>query len=1780
MFRAVFVIIFIFLAQLFSQTAIAPVTGDGSSGNPYQIATLENLYWVATDTLNWDKNYTQTADINASETVNWFNGTGWSPIGNSSIGFTGSYNGMNHMIEGLFINRPTTNNVGLFGALSSPTSIVSNIILKNTKVTGSCYVGSLAGSASGDMYEKINISRCSSVGCIINGYFCTGGLIGNIGSTAIVESYATGNVSGNHQYTGGLIGFAGGPATISYCYSLCNVEGVYTPGGLAGFVGWAVVSDCYSTGSVTGQNSAGGLVGDLDPSEYMGAIINKSFSTGRVKALYAGGLIGYLSQISFMVSGWWDKESSGTTTSWGGTGKTTAEMKSVSTFSGLDFTTIWNIDPALNAGYPYLRWQTFPNEPIVAVKDVIDINSNYATAVGQMSYLGNSAVTQHGFCWNTSGYPTINDYKTEDGPIYSAADFESEITGLQSNSTYYLRAYAVNSYGISYSGQLKFTTISINGIVPEGSGTESDPYRIANLENLYWLTTGTANWDKYYIQTADIDASSTAGWFEGAGWIPIGNSTVKFTGSYDGQKHVINGLYVNRGADVGFFGYTSEAIIKNLGLSDININGSTVAGGLVGVSDTQTEISVCYTTGSVHGGGYVGGLIGINRNSSIYECFSTCGVFADGGGSSNTGVGGFAGVNAGQINNCFSFGNIEDSSYFVDPNQDHWYMETHVTAGFTGWNYSGQIDNCYSIGRMIGRVSVAGFAVGGIVNNCFWEIESSEIASSKGGTGKTTAEMKMMQTYFNSGWDFIEETNNGTEDIWGINEVSGDNDGYPFLSWQNFTHNIVHPIISAVSVSEISPNGAQIDWELNYLGNSVIDNYGVCWNTTGNPVVGDLNFTDEGPLTTIGCYTSKINVLSAGTDYYARAYLRSSDSIHYSEQVAFKTFQNTISEPAGSGTESDPYRIASMDNLYWVIENPVKWSSHFIQIADIDAGVTINWDYGKGWISIGNNTSPFNGKYNGQDFIIKNLHINRSDEMYIGFFGYTSGSDISNIGIVNAEIISDWKSGVLIGASSNNSIISHCFTSGNIYCNASAGGLVGENYSSQISNCHSSVNIIDPSGRGYYLGGLIGQNQNSNVTGCYATGSVLGGTGTDNSGGFIGINNGSTVSSCYSTGCVTGDVQTGGFVGANVSSSNITNSYSIGNVTGYEKTGGFCGLNNSVIEKCYSIGCVIGNVTTGGFNASNSGTITNSFWDTQTSGLMYSAGGTGKTTVLMKSQATFTTSGWDFIGESTNGTADLWDIGEQYSYGYPFLSYQIFGADPIVITQSVKDINSTYATIDCKINYPGDNGITQYGVCWNTTGNPDIFDNKTELGASVSCGNYISETAGLSVGTLYYVRAYAEYQEGVAYGNIIIFSTLEHNITAPSGTGTVDAPYIVESLDNLYWITVNSGKWSSYYIQTCDIDASETAEWYDGQGWMPIGNYKLPFKGAYDGLGHVINGLVINIPTGMYIGLFGSTNLAQISNLGLTNVNVTGDMGIGSMVGDNIRTNFMNCYSTGTITGSYGVGGLIGFDEDSWIDCCFTKISVTGDHYVGGLIGETSSTEINNCYSLSSIISNDYTDEISGGLIGESISGNIHKSYFAGTMQTTYYDGAIIGYNSYTTLSGCFWDIETTGTTDGVGNQNPDPAGCLGKTTAEMKTGTTYTAAGWDFVKETANGTEDYWNIDTNNNEGYPYLSWENYTGIEEDENNLPVSTNLYQNYPNPFNPETTIKYSLSSDAKVKLVVYDITGREVTELVNMKQIKGWHEAQFNAERLTSGMYFYRLSVDNKVVASKKMMMLK
>ena len=193
-----------------------------------------------------------------------------------------------------------------------------------------------------------------------------------------------------------------------------------------------------------------------------------------------------------------------------------------------------------------------------------------------------------------------------------------------------------NSYAVTLTtGSVSVThTLSITdvneapvAVAPSGAGTEADPYLIANMNNLYWLSQTSSVWSKHFLQTADINASGTSLLDSGAGIATIGGSTI-FSGTYDGGGRLIDGLTINRLSTdaVGMFGQTSNAVIKNLGLKNVNVKGKKSVGGLVGRAYSST-ITGCYVTGSVTSTGWmVGGIVGQSYGSTVSNCYNTANV--------------------------------------------------------------------------------------------------------------------------------------------------------------------------------------------------------------------------------------------------------------------------------------------------------------------------------------------------------------------------------------------------------------------------------------------------------------------------------------------------------------------------------------------------------------------------------------------------------------------------------------------------------------------------------------------------------------------------------------------------------------------------------------------------------------------------------------------------------------------------------------------------------------------------------------------------------------------------------------------------------------------------------------------------------------------------------------------------------------------------------------------------------------------------------------------------
>ncbi len=324
----------------------------------------------------------------------------------------------------------------------------------------------------------------------------------------------------------------------------------------------------------------------------------------------------------------------------------------------------------------------------------------------------------------------------------------------------------------------------------------------------------------------------------------------------------------------------------------------------------------------------------------------------------------------------------------------------------------------------------------------------------------------------------------------------------------------------------------------------------------------------------------------------------------------------------GIGTVGDPYQIANLGQLANM--NSFR-SAAFILIANIDMSSQPNW------VPIGDATTNFTGSFNGNGFTLANLTINAvSYENDRGFFGFVSNADLVDITLTNISITSNGNfTGGLVGSTLGTTTITDCSVSGAITGYQGVGGLVGNNDTGGnlvVLRCSAAVTITIPYSSVGTFGGLIGSTKGGSVTESFATGDIgPHGAGVPNAvGGLIGMNWDNVVTDCYATGNVYGGNDIGGLIGSttyNIGPCAVVRSYSIGAVTG---TGG--GL--------------IGSLGLGT-------TVTDSYYDSDTSGMLDSDRGQPETTTAMQLQATYVN--WDFI------SVPVWRI----SAGtYPLLNWQ------------------------------------------------------------------------------------------------------------------------------------------------------------------------------------------------------------------------------------------------------------------------------------------------------------------------------------------------------------------------------------------------------------------------------------------------------------------------------------------------------------------------------------------
>jgi len=786
--------------------------GTGEPNDPYIIATAEDMNEIGTHSSDWNKHFLLIADINLAD----YTGTQFNIIGNEGSPFTGVFDGNNHKIQNFTWDSSGLSYIGLFGYVAG-TGQIKNVGMENVNINvtneyniaNENYVGSLVGDNDG------TITSCYATGSVSGG----GGLVGeNDEYGTITGCYFAGSVSGEYGSFGGLVRRNYG--VITECYSTGDVNSINLAdvGGLVGYNEGMIINCYYSTGSVSGQYLRfGGLVGTNYNTIMNCYSIGNVSGTGYDDVIYVGGLVAK-GEANDVLSSFWDVNVSGCNTSAGGTGKTTAEMKTAGTYLGWNDCgeIIWTIDDGND--YPHLAWEGKPGQ-------IIPDSGPHLS-----DFLGGSGTQGDPYQISTAEeLNLINSFPCElDAHFILVNDIDlSGYTG-----GYDPEFNIIGNIGNPFTGVFDGNDHRILNFT-YGCWWDSPFCATRDYVGLFGYVAGPGHVKNIGMENVNIDFRAMGEWnYVGGlvGYNYYGTITNCYSTGSINEEGIYYGGYTNFVG--GLVGYNHGASMSDC-YSTCSANGIYCIGGLVGWNNYGT-ITNCYSTGSVWGGMWVGGLVGVDDYGIITSCYSAGDVSGSlaGGlvgvsdystitrchftGSVSGGycIGGLTGWNYGTINSCYSTGSVSGHDYWMSENviyvgglvgknrgtmnncystggvsgHDEESPENMIYAGGLVSDNRGMITNCYSASSVSGEGAfLALFSFGGLVGlndegaatASFWDVNTSGQTASAGGTGLPTALMQTESTFTDAGWDFICETENGTDEIWMINEAVD----YPKLVW-------------------------------------------------------------------------------------------------------------------------------------------------------------------------------------------------------------------------------------------------------------------------------------------------------------------------------------------------------------------------------------------------------------------------------------------------------------------------------------------------------------------------------------------------------------------------------------------------------------------------------------------------------------------------------------------------------------------------------------------------------------------------------------------------------------------------------------------------------------------------------------------------------------------------------------------------------------------------------------------------------------------------------------
>ena len=806
-------------------TAYMLINSLGNASDMGDSTAADTLAGLSNNSALWTSNFALGADIDATATSGWNSGLGFLPIGlTSSNSFTGSFDGQNHTVTGLYQNDVSNNHaMGFFGYVTGAATI-QNLNLSQVNMTGASNTGAIVGNFSS--YGNISNVSVSGQINIADNSLQAGGIVGNFSQGNIIGAFngATLTVGNNVSNVGGLVGMAS-YSTISQSYNLGDLTagtGSNYVGGLVGTNFATTLSESYNGGAVTvGTNSGviGGLVGNnigtilnsynvgsvtapysylvggLAATDDVVAVISNSYNSGKVTAPFSyavGGLLGG-DNGSSVINSFWDTQSSSQNISAAGQGYSTQQMMLENTYTGAgwDFGSTWvMINNGVNSNAytrPMLQMEYSTTIKNAHQLQLINMNSNtLAAAYTIANDIDLSGTTNPADVWGS------NSNGTGFVPIGGAA---VSFTGTLNGQNHTLSNLFINT-----TNEPNFTSTSIYAVGLFGNVGMGGTIENLNLTNVA-VTSGNGT------QSGAINTGGLAGGNFGT------ISNVNLSGSIYSDNQTGTGQSNNAGSTGGLVGTNNGLITNSQTQGAVNVldnNGTDYVGGLVGVNYNGTiQLSGNSSNVTLYGnsvaGGAIGGLVGVNFGGTISSSYNsgsvvnnvavtTSGYNGSTGTSNYLEMGGFVGQNT-------SGGTIHDS-YAIGAVIDNTLSSNNLVGGFVGSNESlSAITNAYSAGIVASNSPYTGGFAGvntsnSTILNSFWDTDrstqmygiGSDQASNtlltggcKGGncTNGGIADLSAEAT-FESGSPFISGSGfdfTPSSGIWAIQEGSS----YPYL---------------------------------------------------------------------------------------------------------------------------------------------------------------------------------------------------------------------------------------------------------------------------------------------------------------------------------------------------------------------------------------------------------------------------------------------------------------------------------------------------------------------------------------------------------------------------------------------------------------------------------------------------------------------------------------------------------------------------------------------------------------------------------------------------------------------------------------------------------------------------------------------------------------------------------------------------------------------------------------------------------------------------------------